>query len=71
MPLGVQVKGIEFPNPFHHLLIMFCHELGVLVLCVYRVAGVVSDHRQPLGREIIFHHVVQVFIMPPGKVHLV
>ena len=35
------------------------------------VKGVIPDHRQSLPGQVISHHLVRVFIMPPGHDHVI
>src|SRR5437868_12104448 len=40
-------------------------------LSVPSVKGVVPDHREGLGRQVVLYHLVKVLIMAPRQVHVV
>jgi hypothetical protein len=69
--LGVEVVGIELLDPGKHLAVPFVGKVPVGVFSVPGIEGVVTDHVEGGFGEIIFDHVIEVFVVSPAHEHIV
>ena len=71
MALGVKIILIEFPDPLEHFAIMIDQKVIVSLFTMAWIKGMIAEHVEGFFRHPVFYDVVNVFVVPPGKMNLV
>src|SRR5947199_6535750 len=71
MVLRVEVVWIEIAHPLEHCFILFVHQVRVFPLTMRRIKGMIANHVERFGWKIILYDVIEIFVVTPGKMHLI
>ena len=67
MTLGIKIVRVERLDPFEHFAVLIVHQVIVFSFAMRGVEGVITDHVKRFGRQIIFGHVIKIFVVAPGE----